>query len=311
MKSSPKHRGVVVPLVTPVNAAGELDEAAAARLVDHLASHGCGMLVLGTTGEVASLPFALRRRYVEIAVKTAAKRTPVFACAASNCVSLSIDAANDYLALGADAVVGILPNYFKLEPAEILAYFTLLSRGIRGPLMVYNMPATTGMSIPLDVIETLSQLPNITGLKDSEGTAGRREEVAKRFGGRADFSLFMGIAAHSVAALRLGFDGLVPSSGNLFPERWHHLFQAATSGDWTTAARRGRRGFPAQPHPRPVARRAQGGAGPARTLRSGHGSAIAGPLHRGTGCCPRRTRPPRLNFPSPCPFCPISSWPMT
>ena len=235
MKTSPKHRGVIVPLVTPVNAAGELDEAAATRLVDHLASNGCGMLVLGTTGEVASLPFALRRRYVEIAVKTAAKRTPVFACAASNCVSISIDSANDYLALGADAVVGILPNYFKLEPAEILAYFQRLAAGIRGPLMVYNMPATTGMSIPLDVIETLSRLPNVTGLKDSEGTTGRREEVARRFGGRADFSLFMGIAAHSIPALRLGFDGLVPSSGNLYPERWHRLFQAAIADDWATA----------------------------------------------------------------------------
>lgn len=235
MKTSTKHRGVIVPLVTPVNAAGELDEAAATRLVDHLASNGCGMLVLGTTGEVASLPFALRRRYVEIAVKTAAKRTPVFACAASNCVSISIDSANDYLALGADAVVGILPNYFKLEPAEILAYFERLAAGIRSSLMIYNMPATTGMSIPLDVIETLSRLPNVTGLKDSEGTAGRREEVVKRFGGRPDFSLFMGIAAHSVPALRLGFDGLVPSSGNLYPERWHRLFQAADTGDWATA----------------------------------------------------------------------------
>lgn len=235
MKTTPKHRGVIVPLVTPVNAAGELDEPAAIRLVEHLASNGCGMLVLGTTGEVASLPFALRRRYVELAVRTAAKRTPVFACAASNCVSISIDSANEYLALGADAAVGILPNYFKLEPAEILAYFERLAAGVRGPLMVYNMPATTGMSISLDVIETLSRLPNITGLKDSEGTAGRREAVAQRFGGRPDFSLFMGIAAHSIPALRLGFDGLVPSSGNLYPERWHQLYQAAGAGDWATA----------------------------------------------------------------------------
>jgi 4-hydroxy-tetrahydrodipicolinate synthase len=235
MKTSPKHRGVIVPLVTPVNADGNLDEAAACRLVDHLASNGCGMLVLGTTGEVASLPLALRLRYVEIAVKTAAKRTPVFACAASNCVSDSIEAANAYLALGADAAVGILPNYFKLESSEILAYFERLADGIRGSLMVYNMPATTGMSIPYEVIERLSQRDNITGLKDSEGTAGRREEIAKRFGGRANFSLFMGIAAHSVPALRLGFDGLVPSSGNLYPERWNHLFKAAEAGDWNTA----------------------------------------------------------------------------
>jgi 4-hydroxy-tetrahydrodipicolinate synthase len=235
MKSHPRHHGVIVPLVTPVNADGSLDEPAAARLVDHLASNGCGMLVLGTTGEVASLPAALRQRYVEIAVRVAAKRTPVFACPASNCVSFSIETANQYLAAGVDAVVGILPNYFKLEPAEMLAYFERLADGIRGPLMIYNMPATTGMSIPLYVIEELSHRANITGLKDSEGTAGRYEQVAQRFGGRPDFALFMGIAAHSTAALRLGFAGLVPSSGNLYPERWHALYQAARAGDWATA----------------------------------------------------------------------------
>lgn len=235
MSSFIRHSGVIVPLVTPVTATGQLDEAAAARLVDHLASNGCGMLVLGTTGEVASLPISLRKRYVEIAVKTAAKRTPVFACPASNCVSVTIDTANDYVAAGVDAIVGILPNYFKLEPAEMLAYFERLADQIRGPLMIYNMPATTGMSIPLDVIDTLSQRPNITGLKDSEGTEGRREAVAKRFGGRKDFSLFMGIAAHSVAAIKLGFDGLVPSSGNLYPDRWHRLYEAARAGDWATA----------------------------------------------------------------------------
>ncbi len=235
MSSFPRHHGVIVPLVTPVQPDGSLDEAAAERLVDHLASNGCGMLVLGTTGEVASLPAALRLRYVEIAVRVAAKRTPVFACPASNCVSFSLESGNAYLKAGVDAVVGILPNYYKLEPAEMLAYFERLADGIRGPLMIYNMPATTGMSLPLDVIETLARRPNVTGLKDSENTAGRREEVAKRFGGRPDFSLFMGIAAHSVPALRLGFDGLVPSGGNLYPERWSALYNAARAGDWAKA----------------------------------------------------------------------------
>jgi 4-hydroxy-tetrahydrodipicolinate synthase len=235
MSTFPRHSGVIVPLVTPVTPAGQLDEAAAARLVDHLASNGCGMLVLGTTGEVASLPFALRQRYVEIAVNTAAKRTPVFACSASNCTSIAIENANQYLVAGVDAVVGILPSYFKLDAAEMQAYFEQLADGVQGPLMIYNMPATTGMSISLDVIDALSQRPNVTGLKDSEGTEGRREAVAKRFAGRKDFSLFMGIAAHSIPAIKLGFDGLVPSSGNLYPERWHQLYQAARTGDWAKA----------------------------------------------------------------------------
>ncbi|WP_438482573.1 dihydrodipicolinate synthase family protein [Oleiharenicola lentus] len=235
MSTYARHRGVIVPLVTPVTAHGDLDEAAAARLVDHLARNGCGMLVLGTTGEVASLPTATRRRYVEIAVKIAAGRTPVFAGVVFNSLANSIAAGRDYLQLGVDAVVGLLPNYFKLEPVEMLGYFTQLAAGLPGPLLVYNMPVTTGMSIPVEIIEQLSRVPNITGLKDSEGTAGRREEVFARLGRRADFSLFMGIAANSVAALKLGFVGLVPSSGNLYPERWSELYAAATSSNWTRA----------------------------------------------------------------------------
>lgn len=230
-----RHRGVIVPLVTPVTASGLLDEAAAERLVDHVASNGCGMLVLGTTGEVASLSAALRRRYVEIAVRVTANRTPVFACIAHNCVEDSIAAGRDYLRLGVDAVVGMLPNFFKLDPAGIQNYFERLSDALTGPLIIYNMPQTTGMSIPVEVIERLSRRSNITGLKDSESTEGRRELVAKRLGGRENFSLFMGVASHSVAAMRLGFVGLVPSSGNLYPELWRDLHAVALARDWARA----------------------------------------------------------------------------
>jgi 4-hydroxy-tetrahydrodipicolinate synthase len=232
---NPSHYGVIVPLVTPVTVTGELDEAAARRLVDHLARNGCGMLALGTTGEVASLDTALRRRYVEIAVQTAAGRSPVFACIAHNCVADSIAAGRDYLGLGVAGVVGLLPNYFKLEPAGMQAYFEQLADNLKGPLLIYNMPQTTAMSIPVEIIEALSHRANITGLKDSENIAGRREIVAQRLGGRDDFALFMGVASSSVAALRLGFDGIVPSSGNLYPERWRELFDAARAGDWARA----------------------------------------------------------------------------
>jgi 4-hydroxy-tetrahydrodipicolinate synthase len=226
---------VIVPIVAPVTPSGQLDEPAAERLVDHLASNGCGMLVLGTTGEVASLGAALRRRYVEIAVKVAAKRTPVFACIAHNSVADSIELGRDHLRAGADAVVGMLPNFFKLEAAGMQSYFEQLAVGLPGPLLVYNMPQTTGMSLPVDVIEKLSRLPNIVGLKDSESTVGRLEQVAKRLGGRADFTLFIGVAALSVPAFRLGYAGCVPSSGNLYPERWRALYDAAMAADWPRA----------------------------------------------------------------------------
>ncbi len=231
----PAHSGVIVPLVTPATADGRLDEAAAARLVDHVIRGGCGVMGCGTTGEVASLPDAVRRRYVELAVRAAGGRAPVFACIAHNCFENSVALARAHLAAGADAVVAMLPNYFKLEPADMRAYFAHLAAAIPGPVYLYNMPATTGMSVPVEILGELATVKNIVGLKDSETTPGRREAVAAALGGRADFALFMGSAASSVAALQLGFVGLVPSSGNLRPEWWRDLFAAAQAGDWTRA----------------------------------------------------------------------------
>lgn len=235
MSSSARHSGVIVPIVTPVTRSGLLDEDAAARLVNHITSHGCGLLVAGTTGEVASLPLAMRRRFVQLAVKVAAGRAPVYGCTAHNCLDEALALGRAHLSDGADAVVGMLPNYYKLEAADMQRYFELLADGTPGPLLLYNMPATTGMSVPVEVFDVLSRRANVVGLKDSEGTPGRRELVAQRLGGREDFSLFMGVAAHSVPALRLGFVGLVPSSGNLRPELWRDLLAAARAGDWTRA----------------------------------------------------------------------------
>ena len=235
MSSPSRHSGVVVPLVTPVTPDGVLDEAAAERLVSHVTEGGCGLLVLGTTGEVASLSSALRRRYVEIAVRIAAGRVPVFACVAHNCFDDAVALSRAHLEQGVDAVVGMLPNYFKLGAREMQRYFELLADRTPGPLYLYNMPATTGMSLPIEVVEALSQHENVVGMKDSEQSPGRREAVAESLGRREDFSLFMGVAAHAVAALKLGFHGVVPSSGNLQPKLWHDLFAAARAGDWPRA----------------------------------------------------------------------------
>lgn len=227
--------GVIVPLVTPVTSDGQLDEPAAERLVAHVAGAGCGLLVLGTTGEVASLSSALRRRYLGLAVRVAARRVPVFACVAHNSLEESVALAREHLAQGADAIVGMLPNYFELSADDMRAYFRRLAAQTPGPLFLYNMPATTRMSLPLDVIEDLSRLPNVVGMKDSESTAGRLELVAQRFGGRPGFGLYIGVAALGIAAFRRGFHGVVPSSGNLRPDRWRQLHDAVRAGDWARA----------------------------------------------------------------------------
>ena len=227
-----KHQGIIVPLVTPFTPAAEIDEPAVGRIVKNCADGGVHVFVLGTTGDAASIPITKRVRLVKAAVEAAAGRTKVYAGIGDNCPESSISAANEYLRLGVDAVVAHLPAYYPLKPAEMKAFFELLSSKVRGSLMLYNIPSTTHMSLPLDVAEELSHQPNIIGFKDSENAPGRPEETARRLGGRPDFSIFMGAAVLSAKGLKLGFDGLVPSSGNLVPHLWRELYDQALAGHW-------------------------------------------------------------------------------
>lgn len=235
MNSSSPHRGVIVPMTTPITASGAVDEPAVERLADRLARHELSVFVLGTTGETSSIPAAQRDRLVAAVLRATAGRVPVYAGIGDNCVPDMIAAARQYLSLGVTAVVAHAPCYYPLTREELHHCFSLLHREIAGPLMLYNIPQTTGISLPLDLVEELSHLPHVVGFKDSENTPGRLEETAARFAGRSNFAILMGSAVLSVAALKAGFDGLVPSSGNLVPDLWQRLWRHACAGEWAEA----------------------------------------------------------------------------
>ena len=222
-------------MITPLKPDGGLDEPAAERIVERIAASGAGVFTSGTTGESASLPADLSHRLVQIATGVAARRVPVLAGIGGNCVAGSLAAADAYFRLGVDAVVAHVASYYLLEPPAMQAYFELLARNLPGPLVLYNIPQATRMSLPVETVERLAELPSVIGFKDSENVPGRLEQVAARLGGRPRFSIFMGASVLSTQALRRGFDGLVPGSGNLAPALWCRLYAAAGEGRWEEA----------------------------------------------------------------------------
>jgi 4-hydroxy-tetrahydrodipicolinate synthase len=231
-KRLPKARGIIVPLATPFSPDGEIDVAAVRRIIERFALHGLSAFVLGTTGEASSISPRKRSDLVAAAVSAAQGRVPVYAGIADNCTESCIAAANAFLGMGVNAVVALPPGYYPLRPSELRDYFELLAREIGGDLLLYNIPQTTHLSIPLDVVEALSERPNVVGFKDSESTLNRPEQAYARLGGRPDFSLFMGSAMVAAKAMRMGFDGVVPSSGNIDPVLWRDFWSASLAGDW-------------------------------------------------------------------------------
>jgi 4-hydroxy-tetrahydrodipicolinate synthase len=138
----------------------------------------------------------------------------------------------EYFQAGADAVAVLSPFYYPAQPVELTAWFRALLDVAGGPVVIYNIPATTHVSIPLDVIGALVDHPRLVGLKDSENDPKRHEELLRRFGGRSDFSIFIGVGALMAQGLKSGADGIVPSVGNLIPKDCQQQIAAALRQDW-------------------------------------------------------------------------------
>lgn len=226
------YRGVIVPLVTPVTATRNVDEAGFRALLDHIASGSVrGFLVGGTTGEAASMEDAQRRRLVEVAREHLGEEAMVYAGIGSNCLSASLRLAREALEVGADAVVAHPPSYYPLLQPEIRQWYLDLADAVPGPLLIYNIPSTTRVSIDLDNIRYLSRHPNIVGVKDSEFDEDRLTAVIAAFRQRKDFQVFAGPTAFGARAIELGAAGFIPSLGNIIPATMQQVFESAERGE--------------------------------------------------------------------------------
>ena len=240
MQNKKKYQGVVVPMVTPVTEQGQLDVAAVERIIAFFGNNQVSPLLMGTTGEGNSVSSADGLLLVETAVKANRQlSTPItiYAGLTGNCFAEQLRQADAYLKAGADVIVATLPTYYALTEQQMYGYYKLLADSITGPLMLYNILATTHMSIPVEVIRRLADHPNIVGLKDSERDLERMQQCIALSKGREDFCYFCGWAAQSAYSLSLGGDGIVPSTGNFVPDMFSALFEAARSGDFKEANR--------------------------------------------------------------------------
>ena len=232
-----KYRGVVVPMVTPVTQEGRLDVEAVKRIINFFANNQVSPLLMGTTGEGNSVSPSDGSLFVETAAKAAEGRITIYAGLTGNCFAEQLSQAEAYTKAGADVIVATLPTYYALTPEQMENYYRTLADRITGPLMLYNILATTHMSIPVEVIKGLADHPNIVGLKDSERDLERMAACIEIAKDRNDFAYFCGWAAQSAHSLELGGHGIVPSTGNYVPEMFRQLFDAALSGDMETANR--------------------------------------------------------------------------
>lgn len=231
-----KIHGIVVPLVTPLMTPERIDEQAAERMVEHVIAGGVhAVFILGSTGEGPALAAEEQRRFIAVCVKAVAGRVPLLAgisgASAAGAVELGRFAAD----AGADAVVAAVPCFLPPDDGEIVHYYRTLAREVPLPLFVYNMPALTKVSLKLETVKRLAEIPGVAGYKDSSGDLDAFREAVKLFGGRPDFSLLTGPEDLTIETVAMGGDGGVNGGANLRPELYAGLYRAVKAGDRAAA----------------------------------------------------------------------------
>ena len=201
------------------------------RICENCTSHGISLLVLGTTGESPSVSRKDSRQLVKMVSGYLRGKAKTYACLTGNSVADNIEDAKVYMDSGADVIVSTLPSYYPIGPEQMFAYYWTLADSLQFPVMIYNIPAVTNMSIPLKTVKELSKHPFILGLKDSERDEQRIMDGIQMFRDNREFSHFVGFAALSTKSLIEGADGIVPSTGNLVPSMFSALYDHAKAGN--------------------------------------------------------------------------------
>jgi 4-hydroxy-tetrahydrodipicolinate synthase len=210
--------GVLPALITPFTDDGtRLDEEALAQLVDRLIAGGVGGLVPGgSTGEFTTLTHAERRRLAEVTIEAAAGRVPVVvatgALSTQETVELSVHAERT----GAAAVMIVPPFYDALSWRELLAHYQAVAARIRIPIMYYNLPGATGVTLDPGLFRELRRSAGVTALKDTGGDAVAATELIQS--GDDVPTLLNGWDTLTFAALAAGVRAVVWGTASILPE---------------------------------------------------------------------------------------------
>jgi 4-hydroxy-tetrahydrodipicolinate synthase len=224
-------RGIVPPLVTPLDARQQVDVASLERLLEHVIGAGVhGVFVLGTTGEAVALDDDVRRQLVRRTCKVVAGRVPVLVGITDTCVAESIRLARYSADAGASAVVVSAPFYLPLEQQEVIGYVESIASQQSLPIFLYNIPALSKTQYEAATVLRLADLPSVIGMKDSSGDPSYLPELRKHVA-RDDWSFFVGTEALLSDAVMNGSHGCVPGGANLDPALFVALYDAAVRGD--------------------------------------------------------------------------------
>jgi 4-hydroxy-tetrahydrodipicolinate synthase len=217
--------GVMPALVTPFNKSDEsINEENLRNLVNHLINQGVtGLVPVGTTGEFVNMTFEERLKVIEIVVDESNGRVPVIAGTGETGTKLVIEATKAATDIGADAVLIVTPYYLKPKAKGLYDHYFTIAEKTDIPILLYNIPACTGVELPWTVVEDLVDIDNIVGIKDSSGDYKYFSALLEKVSDK--ISVLIGWDENVLGALAGGAAGCILGSANVFPKLWLELYE--------------------------------------------------------------------------------------
>ncbi|MGQ9630536.1 MAG: dihydrodipicolinate synthase family protein [bacterium] len=224
-------KGIVVPLLTPMNETGNVDVDGMRKLVRYVLAGGVhGLFVMGTTGEFPRLSVGERIKAVRTVIEEAKGKVPVYVGVSDTGTQKVLEHIRIAEELGADVLVATPPFYFPPTQEEIELFYKQIASETDLSILIYDIPSTTGVHVDADTVEELSEVEGIVGIKDSSGDPESLNALLTRFRGREDFKVFVGEENLMGEGLLRGAQGAVPSTGNIAPSLFVRLYEAARAG---------------------------------------------------------------------------------
>ena len=209
-------QGSIVALVTPFNKDGSVNFEKLGELLEfHIANKSGGIVILGTTGEASTLSFEEEAEIVKYSVKKVNHRVPLIVGSGSNETEKAVTMSEKYSKLGADYVLVITPYYNKTNESGLIKHFTAVADASHCPVIVYNVPGRTGMSMSIHAVEVLSKHPNIYGIKEASGNMSYSMKVSKFLSD--DFIMLSGNDDIIVPMMSIGAKGVISVLTNCAP----------------------------------------------------------------------------------------------
>jgi 4-hydroxy-tetrahydrodipicolinate synthase len=223
-------KGSIVAIVTPMFEDGSLDKDGLRKLIDwHIAEGTDGMVIVGTTGESATVNPEEHCELVKLAVEHSAGRIPVIAGTGGNSTAEAIALTRHAREVGADASLQVVPYYNRPTQEGMYRHFKAIAEAVDLPVILYNVPGRTVADMSNDTVLRLAPIDNIVGIKDATGSIARGIELLRAVPG--DFAVYSGDDATAMALMFCGGAGNISVTANVAPRAMHDLCAAAMAGD--------------------------------------------------------------------------------